>query len=91
MTGAGAGTSARDGIGVDHDIGQALPPLAPAPEALRVELQGVEPHLRVHGVLALQAENDKFSSLDEGGKIKNPLNRYLRRSFRSASLEFFVS
>ena len=46
----------RDEVGVDHDVSEALPALAPPAEALRVELQRLEPQSRLLGVVALQED-----------------------------------
>ena len=46
----------RDEVGVDHDVSEALPALAPPAQALRVELQRLEPQSRLLGVVALQED-----------------------------------
>ena len=51
-----ASAAGRDEVGVDHDVSEALPALAPAAQALRVELQRLEPQSRLLGVVALQED-----------------------------------
>ena len=50
----------RDEVWVNHDVSESLAALAPAAQALRVELQRLEPESRLLGVVALQAAQRDF-------------------------------
>ena len=47
----------REEVGVNHDVAESFPALAPTAQALRVELQRLEPEPRLFRVVALRVSD----------------------------------